>query len=62
MTDGKTRAYITEDGGATFIYTPVAGDVGSRLRACVALGVNAPDGADKACVRMFAKVKAARAR
>ena len=49
---------ITEDGGPTWRYTPVYGDVGSH-RACVALGGNAPEGADEACVRMFAKAKAA---
>ena len=57
--DGKTWADITEDGGPTWRYTPVAGDVGNHLRACVPLGDNAPEGADEACVRMFAKVKAA---
>ena len=50
LTDGKTWSDITKDGGATFIYTPIA------------LGDNAPEGANKACVRMFAKAKAARAR
>ena len=58
-TDGKTWADITEDGGPTWRYTPVSGDVGNYLRACVALGDNAPEGADEACVRMFAKTKAA---
>ena len=57
--DGKTWADITEDGGPTWHCTPVSGDVGSHLRACVPLGDNAPEGADEACVRMFAKVKAA---
>ena len=57
--DGKTWADITEDGGPTWRYTPVSGDVGNHLRACVPLGDNAPEGADEACVRMFAKVKAA---
>ena len=57
--DGKTWSDITEDGGPTWRYTPVSGDVGSHLRACVPLGDNAPEGADEACVRMFAKVKAA---
>ena len=50
---------ITEDGGHTWRCTPVSGDVGSHLRACVPLGDNAPEGADEACVRMFAKAKAA---
>ena len=58
-TDGKTWSDITEDGGPTWRYTPVSGDVGNHLRACVPLGDNAPEGADEACVRMFAKVKAA---
>ena len=58
-TDGKTWSDITEDGGPTWRYTPVSGDVGSHLRACVPLGDNAPEGADEACVRMFAKAKAA---
>ena len=58
-TDGKTWSDITEDGGKTHRYTPVAGDVGNHLRVCVALGDNAPEGATEACVRMFAKVKAA---
>ena len=58
-TDGKTWSDITEDGGPTWRYTPVSGDVGNHLRACVPLGDNAPEGADEACVRMFAKAKAA---
>ena len=58
-TDGKTWSDITEDGGPTWRCTPVSGDVGNYLRACVPLGGNAPEGADEACVRMFAKVKAA---
>ena len=58
-TDGKTWSDITEDGGPTWRYTPVSGDIGNHLRACVPLGDNAPEGADEACVRMFAKAKAA---
>ena len=58
-TDGKTWSDITEDGGATVYYTPVAGDVGYYLRSCVFLNDAAPEGATEACVRMFAKAKAA---
>jgi len=58
-TDGKTWSDITEDGGPTVYYTPVSGDVGYYLRSCVFLNDTAPEGADEACVRMFAKVKAA---
>jgi len=54
-TDGKTRSDITEDGGATVYYTPVAGDVGYCLRSCVFLNDTAPEGATEACVRMFAR-------
>ena len=49
---------ITEDGGPTWRYTPVYGDVGSHLRLR-RLGRQRAGGADEACVRMFAKAKAA---
>ena len=58
-TDGKTWSDITEDGGATYRYTATSSDLNNCLRACVALGDNAPEGADEACVRMFAKTQAA---
>ncbi len=59
-TDGVSWTNITEDGGRTYEYTPVSGDVGSYLRACVALDstLSAVDGAEEACVHPFAKVKA----
>ena len=59
-TDGVTWADITEDDGVTYEYTPVSGDVGSYLRACVAVNstLSAVEGAEEACVHPFAKVKA----
>ena len=59
-TDGVSWTNITEDGGRSYEYTPVSGDVGSYLRACVALDstLSAVDGAEEACVHPFAKVKA----
>ena len=58
-TDGVTWADITEDDGVTYEYTPVSGDVGSYLRACVAVNsaLSAVEGAEEACVHPFAKVK-----
>ena len=59
-TDGVTWADITEDDGVTYEYMPVSGDVGSYLRACVAVNstLSAVEGAEEACVHPFAKVKA----
>ena len=57
--DGKTWTNITEDGGPTYYYMATSADLNNYLRACVALGDNAPEGADEACVRMFAKTQAA---
>ena len=57
--DGKTWTDITEDGGPTYYYRSTSADLNNYLRACVALGDNAPEGADEACVRMFAKTQAA---
>ena len=61
-TDGISWTNIssTDVGSVTYEYTPVAADVGSYLRACVALDstISAVDGAEEACVHPFAKVKA----
>ena len=58
-TDGVSWTNITEDGGRSYEYTPVSGDVGSYLRACVALNttLSSVEGAEEACVHPFAKVK-----
>ncbi len=59
-TDAVSWTNITEDGGRSYEYTPVSGDVGSYLRACVALDstLSSVEGAEEACVHPFAKVKA----
>ena len=57
-TDGVTWTDITEDGGATYEYTPTSSnDLNNCLRACVGLNETAPEGATQACVRMFAKTR-----
>ena len=59
-TDGVSWTDIADDGDPTYEYTPVSGDVGSYLRACVDLDttLSAVEGAEVACVHPFAKVKA----
>ena len=61
-TDGKTWSDITPgpmDTPGSYYYMVTSADLNNYLRACVALGDNAPEGADEACVRMFAKAQAA---
>ena len=60
--DGKTWTDITPgpmDTPGSYYYMVTSADLNNYLRACVALGDNAPEGADEACVRMFAKTQAA---
>ena len=60
--DGKTWSDITQgpsDASGSCNYTATSEDLNNYLRACVALGGNAPEGATEACVRMFAKTEAA---
>ena len=60
-TDGVSWTNISsaDVGSVTYEYTPVSGDVGSYLRACVALNttLSSVEGAEEACVHPFAKVK-----
>ena len=61
-TDGKTWSDITQgssDAPGSYRRAATTADLNNYPRACVALGDNAPEGADEACVRMFAKTQAA---
>ena len=60
--DGKTWTDITPgpmDTPGSYYYMVTSADLNNYLRACVALGDNAPEGTTEACVRMFAKTQAA---
>ena len=61
-TDGASWGSPITKTGPTYDYTPVAGDVGNYLRACVdvrsALNVDRVLGDDRVCVGPFAKVQA----
>ena len=46
------------DTPGSYYYMVTSADLNNYLCACVALGDNAPEGSDEACVRMFAKTQA----
>ena len=58
-TDGVTWTSISEDGGGTYEYTPVAADVNNYLRACVAIrSSDARSGGESMmCTRPFPPVE-----